>query len=43
MKGDIQITRLVKGALALVGTIVVDHPAVGGREIVSLTEKGLLT
>ncbi|MCY1518764.1 DNA repair protein RadC [compost metagenome] len=39
---DISITRLLKDALALVGTTVLDHLVVGGSKIVSFAEKGIM-
>lgn len=41
-RADVNITRQLKDALALVGTNVLDHLVVGGRNIVSFAEKGLL-
>ncbi|WP_082387199.1 JAB domain-containing protein [Achromobacter kerstersii] len=39
---DIRITCHIKFALALVGTRILDHLVVGGCEIDSFAEKGLL-
>lgn len=39
---DINITRHLKDALALVGTNVLDHLIVGGGKIVSFVEKGIM-
>lgn len=39
---DINITRQLKDALALVGTNVLDHLIVGGGKIVSFVEKGIM-
>ncbi|WP_063588583.1 JAB domain-containing protein [Achromobacter ruhlandii] len=41
-RADVNITRQLKDALALVGTNVLDHLVVGGRNIVSFAEKGWL-
>lgn len=41
-RADVNITRQLKDALALVGTNVLDHLVIGGRNIVSFAEKGLL-
>lgn len=39
---DINITRQLRDALALVGTNVLDHLIVGGSKIVSFAEKGIM-
>lgn len=39
---DINITRQLRDALALVGTSVLDHVVVGGSKTVSLAERGML-
>lgn len=42
-QADVNITRYIKDALALVGTNVLNHHlVVGGSEVVSFAEKGLL-
>lgn len=41
-RADEQITQRLKDALALVDVRVLDHIVVGGTEIVSFAERGLL-
>ena len=41
-KADIQLTIQLRDALALIGTRVLDHMIVGGAEVSSMAEKGLI-
>ena len=41
-RADEALTQTLKNALALIDVRVLDHLVVGGNEIVSLAERGLL-
>jgi len=41
-KADIQLTIQLRDALALIGTRVLDHMIVGGAEVSSMAERGLI-